>query len=173
MEGVLAPPKFAPLLPLRRRPTMRSWFDDVVQLKAETRRPTIVRDENPTFSTGTLPALVMTRLFYGIASLDAFDHLREACLITLTKQDPLDRYLDGPKIVLALRRFGETNYLTSILSRLHLTRLVDLRNNKRRHYEDQVPVRRTQKTNTEEGYGRASSLAMAELIAECYPRLTP
>jgi hypothetical protein len=65
------------------------------------------------------------------------------------------------------RRFDATDCLTSILSRLHLAQLVDLRNGKRRHYEDQVPVQRTRKTNTKEGYGRA------ELMAEWYPRLTP
>jgi hypothetical protein len=60
----------------------------------------------------------------------------------------------------------------SILCWYHLTRLIDHRNELENHHKVQRPEQASRKIFTEnEGYGRVSSLALADLMVQAYPDL--
>jgi hemin uptake protein HemP len=62
----------------------------------------------------------------------------------------------------------------SILRRYYLIRLVDYRNERETHYKKERPERAVRNVREgSKGYGRASSLALADLMAQAYPKLKP
>jgi hypothetical protein len=62
----------------------------------------------------------------------------------------------------------------SIVRRYYLIRLVDYRNERETHYKKERPERAVRNVREgSKGYGRASSLALADLMAQAYPKLKP
>jgi hypothetical protein len=113
---------------------------------------------------------LLTRLFFSIASPDAFDQLRAACNTTRHNRD--HKLCQNPSIfqtLLVLDTLDITASTASILQRFHLSRLVVHRNDRERHHKSQGRVTRSERS--QEGFGRASSLALVDLMGEAYPDL--
>lgn len=111
---------------------------------------------------------LLTRLFFAIASPDAFYQLRDTC--TFIREDVAATILQLTNIIAQTIQALDTLEITasthSILRRHYLIRLVDHRNERETHYKTERPKRamRSIKEGIEE-YGRASSLALADLMA--------
>ena len=118
----------------------------------------------------------MTRLFFAIASPDAFYQLRDTC--TSIREDDASTILQPTnsiaQTIQALDSLEIAASTNSILRRYHLIRLVDHRNERETHYKKGRPERAVRNIKEgSEGYGRASSLALADLMAQAYPKLKP
>ena len=129
----------------------------------------------------------LTRLFFAIASPDAFYQLRDAC--TASRQDGeliTARSTNSVcQTVQTLDQLDVSMSTASILRRYHLAFLVSCRNEREAHHQSQGRERvpRTLKYGYEssthtrrtvlrgDGYSRASSMALADMMAEAYPDL--
>ena len=136
---------------------------------------------------------LLTRLFFAIASPDAFDQLSEACTITRQKNGPkiLDSLNDVLQTMHALDTLDAATSLTSILRRFQLARLLDHRIGREYHYKTQRPLRpirrhkysqerldmvtgavtEPDRPNQPERSGRANTKALIDLMTDFYPRL--
>jgi hypothetical protein len=119
---------------------------------------------------------LLTRLFFAIASPDAFYQLRDACTSVrennaLTILPSTNSIAQTIQALDSLEIAASTN---SVLRRYHLTRLVDHRNERESHHKDQQSERALRSVkDSSEGYGRASSKALTDLMAQAYPELKP
>jgi hypothetical protein len=118
---------------------------------------------------------LLTRLFFAIASPDAFYRLRDACRsareIGGSTIEPTNNVA---QTIQALDNLEIAASANSILRRCHLTRLVKQRNERESYHKDHRPERALRRVkDSSEGYGRASSLALADLMAQAYPELKP
>jgi hypothetical protein len=88
-----------------------------------------------------LPLLI--RLFFAIASPDAFDQLSEACTITRQKNGPKipDTLNDVFQTMHALDTLDAATSLTAILRRFQLARLLDHRIRRENHHKTQRQLR--------------------------------
>ena len=86
---------------------------------------------------------LLTRLFFAIASPDAFDQLSEACTITRQKNGPKipDSLSDVLQTMHALDTLDVATSLTAILRRFQLARLLDHRIRRENHHKTQRPLR--------------------------------
>jgi hypothetical protein len=114
---------------------------------------------------------LLTRLFFAIASPDTFYQLRDACISirengTSTILQPTNSVAQTIQALDNLEIAVSTN---SILRRYHLTRLVDHRNERESYQRPERAVRIVK--DSSDGYGRASSLALADLMAQAYLKL--
>jgi len=128
---------------------------------------------------------LFVRLFYAVASPDAFSQLRDGCALVreggeYTVSQQTDTVGQTIKALDGLETAASTH---AILRRYHLTRLVEHRNDK----EDNIAQQgrrsiRAKSKNTPledsghkderiKGYGRISSMALSSLMAEAYPEL--
>jgi hypothetical protein len=136
---------------------------------------------------------LLTRLFFAIASPDAFDQLSEACTITRQKNSPKipDSLSDVLQTMHALDTLDAATSLTAILRRFQLARLLDHRIRRENHHKTQRPLRpiRHHKYSQErldiltgavpepdcqiqqERWGRANTKALIDLMADFYPLL--
>jgi len=128
---------------------------------------------------------LLTRLFFAIASPDAFYQLRDACTATRRNEGlPVLQPINSiSQTIQALDHLDTTVSITSILRRYYLTFLMAHRNEREGHHQSQRPRRvpRTleygymsrgqvrQTSADQEVFGRASSLALADLMTEAYP----
>jgi hypothetical protein len=117
---------------------------------------------------------LLTRLFFAIASPDAFYQLRDTC--TSIRENGASTILQPTNSVTqtiqALDNLEIAASTNSILRRYHLTRLVDHRNERESYHKIERPERALRIIkNSSEGYRRASSLALEDLIAQTYPKL--
>lgn len=121
---------------------------------------------------------LMTQLFYAIASPNAFDQLRDACLLVRETGEfviPQQTYT-VTQTIQALEGLEMAAITHSILRRYYLTRLIEHRNEREKSHVLQRPLRRSSKsksliTSLTDRYGRVSSLALSDLMAEAYPEL--
>lgn len=117
---------------------------------------------------------MLTRLFFAIASPDTFYQLRDACISirengTSTILQPTNSVAQTIQALDNLEIAVSTN---SILRRYHLTRLVDHRNERESYHKIERPERAVRIVkDSSDGYGRASSLALADLMAQAYLKL--
>jgi hypothetical protein len=136
-----------------------------------------------------LPLLL--RLFFAIASPDAFNQLSEACTITRQKNGPKipDTLSDVLQTMHALDTLDAATSLTSILRRFQLARLLGHRIRREYHHKTQRPLRpirhhkysqerldmamgavtNPDRPNQPEGSGRANTKALIDLMADFYP----
>jgi len=136
---------------------------------------------------------LLTRLFFAIASPDAFDQLSEACTITRQKNGPKipDTLNDVLQTMHTLDTLDAATSLTAILRRFQLARLLDHRIRRENHHKTQRPLRpiRHHKYSQErldiltgavpepdrqiqqERWGRANTKALIDLMADFYPLL--
>ena len=110
---------------------------------------------------------MLTRLFFAIASPDAFYQLRDAC--TSIRENGASTILQPTNSVAqtiqALDNLEIAVLINSILRRYHLTRLVDYRNERESYYKIKRPERAVRIVkDSSEDYGRALSLALADLM---------
>jgi hypothetical protein len=117
---------------------------------------------------------LLTRLFFAIASPDAFYQLRDAC--TSIRENGASTILQPTnsiaQTIQALDNLEIAASTNSILRRYHLTRLVDHRNERESYHKIKRPERAVRIVKDgSEGYGRASSLALEDLMAQAYRRL--
>jgi len=132
---------------------------------------------------------LLTRLFFSIASPAAFADLRDACFVARQKGETRRPQSTNTvsETIQALDKLDSTSFADTIERRYHYVQLVTKRNELEDHYKNQEPRQKTRRSlklldNTAitdgvaksyEGFGRASSLALADLMAEAYPDLTP
>jgi hypothetical protein len=116
---------------------------------------------------------VLTRLFYAIASPEAFYQLRDAC--TLVRQNgefiipqPSDTIVQTVRALDGLETAASTN---AILRRYHLVRLIHHRNEREKERLTKNSNKTSKSAEVKRGFGRASSLALSDLMAEAYPEL--
>ncbi|EON65747.1 hypothetical protein W97_04986 [Coniosporium apollinis CBS 100218] len=120
---------------------------------------------------------LLTRLFFAIASPDAFFQLRDACSSVRRKADvTVPQHINTvAQTVEALDSLETAASTNAILRRYHLTRLVEHRNERENQHRIERPervIRSLSKTvKQQEGFGRASSMALADIMAEAYPGL--
>jgi hypothetical protein len=114
---------------------------------------------------------LMTRLFYAIASPEAFDQLRDACLLVREAAEFVipQRTDTVTQTIQALEGLEMAALTHSILRRYHLTCLVEHRNEREKSHVLQRPLRGSSKskpliTSSTDRYGRVSSLALSDLI---------
>jgi len=128
---------------------------------------------------------LFARLFYAVASPDAFSQLRDACALVreggeYTISQQTDTVGQTIKALDGLETAASTH---AILRRYHLARLVEHRNDKEDNIAQQgrrsirakskdTPLEGSgHKDEQIEGYGRISSMALSSLMAEAYPEL--
>jgi hypothetical protein len=117
---------------------------------------------------------LLTRLFFAIASPDAFYQLRDACTSIRESDSPavLQTNTSIAQTIQALDNLEIAVSTNSILRRYHLTRLVDYRNERETHHRSERPERALRiAKDSSENYGRASSLALTDLMTQAYPKL--
>jgi tetratricopeptide (TPR) repeat protein len=117
---------------------------------------------------------LLTRLFFAIASPDAFYQLRDAC--TSIRENGVFTLLQPTnsiaQTIQALDNLEIAALTNSILRRYHLTRLVDHRNERKIYHRNKRPKRAVRVAkDSSESHKRASSLALADLMAQAYPKL--
>jgi len=127
---------------------------------------------------------LLVRLFYAIASPDAFSQLRDACALVrekgeFTVSQQTDTVVQTIRALDGLETAASTN---AILRRYHLTRLVEHRNEKEyliaqtgrtsnRSKSKNTRIEDSSHANGQAGFGRISSMALSSLMAEAYPNL--
>jgi len=126
-------------------------------------------------------AFHLTRLFFATASPDAFYQLRNVCIIAREGgQLSSDRSIS--QTILALDKLEGTLSMIHIQRRYYLVNLVDHRNQLEKTHLDQKferPIRAVRARNNrstgvrDEKTGRASSLALRDLMSQAYPDLMP
>jgi len=132
---------------------------------------------------------LLTRLFFSIASPAAFADLRGACFVARNKGETRRPQSTNTvsQTIQALDKLDSASFADTIARRYHCVQLVTKRNELEEYYKNQEPRHKTRRSlklqdstaTTEgvakphEGFGRASSLALADLMAEAYPELTP
>jgi hypothetical protein len=103
-----------------------------------------------------------------------FYQLQDAC-ISVRETSALTMLQFTNSITQTIQAFDNleiTASTNSIMRRIHLTRLMDHRNERESYRKDQRPKRALRIVkDSSESYGRASSLALADLIAQAYPEL--
>ncbi|KAJ9634554.1 hypothetical protein H2199_008837 [Coniosporium tulheliwenetii] len=130
---------------------------------------------------------LLTRLFFAIASPDAFFQLRDACSSVRRKADvTVPQHINTvTQTVEALDNLETAASTNAILRRYHLTCLVEHRNERENQFKIEKPERATRNPRhgrssvgpvdkpgrQQEGFGRASSMALADIMAEAYPGL--
>ena len=110
---------------------------------------------------------LLTRLFFAIASPDAFDQLCEACSSvrqeqTLASTISIDESMPPMQ---SLDQLGTATSISATLRRFHLTRLLDRRISLGNSHKSASPITRQCKSI------RADTQALADLMAESYPHL--
>jgi len=134
-------------------------------------------------------SLLLTRLFFSIASPAAFADLRDACFVARKKGETRRPQSTNTvsETIQALDKLDSASFADMIERRYHYVQLITKRNELEDRHKKQEPRRKTRRSlklqdNTattdgvakpHEGFGRASSLALADLMAEAYPDLTP
>lgn len=116
---------------------------------------------------------LLTRLFFAIASPDAFDQLREACANVRQTQAPIS-IISANEVLPAMQVLDHLDAATSIsaiLRRFHLTRLLDRRINLVKSHKITRSRLTTRVSNGNTKAGRVDSKALADLMAESYPHL--
>jgi len=155
--------------------TPASLFKDLVQIPAKIIQPgdlyRILAERNGRKHHDLLPLL--TRLFFAIASPDAFDQLREACVNVRQAQAPIlmtsaNEVLPAMQV---LDHLDAATSISSILRRFHLTRLLDRRTILEKSHKNSRSRLITRASNGDKKAGRVDSKALADLMAESYPRL--
>ncbi len=127
---------------------------------------------------------LLVRLFYGIASPDAFAQLRDACALVREKGEftisqQTDTVVQTIKALDGLETAASTN---AILRRYHLTRLVEHRNEKenliaqpgrtsKRSKSKNTRIEDSSHADRQAGFPRISSMVLSSLMAEAYPEL--
>jgi hypothetical protein len=120
-------------------------------------------------------ACSLVRLFYAIASPQAFDQLREAFQVARTQGEvTIPQKTDtAAQTINALNALNTAAMMHSILRRFHLVRLHQHRAERENQHETDRPARRqTRKSGLLKAKcAKSSSLALADLMAEAYPHL--
>ena len=131
---------------------------------------------------------LLTRLFFAIGSPVAFSQLHDACTISRESGAfPIPQANDGVfQTVQALDKLDIAISTASILRRYYLVTLMTHRQQQEEYHKSQRPIRAPRvlkygDTNpayttgavAKHGFGRASSQALTDLMAEAYPHLTP
>ncbi|KIW00337.1 uncharacterized protein PV09_08050 [Verruconis gallopava] len=121
---------------------------------------------------------ILVRLFYAIASPQAFDQLKDVCTLIRTEGEVviLQKTDTAAQTINALNALDTAATVHSILRRFHLVRLLEHRTERERQHESEKPQRRAKKSKLPRmkglrTYQNSSSLALADLMAEAYPHL--
>lgn len=116
----------------------------------------------------------LVRLFYSIASPQALEHLREACMLARVEGEiTIPQKTDAAaQTINALNALNTATMVHSILRRFHLVRLHEHRAAYEMQYQTSKPaIRRTRRVGCAKAQKSAASLAMADLMTEAYPHL--
>jgi hypothetical protein len=123
-------------------------------------------------------ALFLVRLFYAIASPQAFALLKDAFTTLKTENEIIvpQSTNTAAQTIKALNALDTAATVQSLLRRFHLVRLHALRVEKEEQYELEKPQRhamksRLRKRKVQRTYESSSSLAINDLMAEAYPHL--
>lgn len=127
----------------------------------------------------------LTRLFFAIASPDAFADLRETCS-TVREQGtfPAPEYTNTVEsTVKAIDTLDSAAFANRILRRNYLVLLVEHRHEREAHHKSQLSTRNPKSTRSKAqqsdgvqrqyAFGRPSSMALTDLMGEAYPDLKP
>ncbi|KAF2164272.1 hypothetical protein M409DRAFT_56559 [Zasmidium cellare ATCC 36951] len=155
------------------------------RLPSYTISPVVIREQ---IKTMVLPHQIscwslLLRLFYATGSPEAFLQLRDACHFTRrmpgsTAPQPSD---DVAATVKALDDLDSTSFITSVLRRYHLVRLVEHRNRLFENHQSQhnaETVRqfkyghsKVKQLRPREGQKKAASATLRDLMVGAYPHL--
>jgi hypothetical protein len=118
-------------------------------------------------------ACSLVRLFYTIASPQAFDQLREAFQVVRTEGEiTIPQETDTPaQTIEALNALNTAAMVHSILRRFHLVRLCQHRAEREKQHEMTKRAQRRARKAGKVKCVKSSSLALADLMAEAYPHL--
>ena len=122
---------------------------------------------------------LLTRLFFAIASPDAFADLKDACCATSSTEDfTVPRSTESiDETVEALDRLDSKDFFNTVLRRHLYALLLERRIELTENFQKQKLERATRRSTTRQlepldaGFGRGSSVVLSQLMKEAYPNI--